>query len=159
MIELNNNIKNALIKIDFIKRYEDLSNLYNADRTPSDERLIYIDGEEVMEMIQDRGYKPIFDSEEKFYKIHEEKIGPYTFGFHIILNDGLVDLVWIVKQGEDLLLGAPWSAYSRRMIDVNYRIKKPVFGTYEDLEEILKTSFDMYEDFKKAICSRASGQY
>ena len=34
---------------------------------------------------------------------------------------------------------------------INYRIKKPVFGTYEDLEDILKTAFGMYEDFKLAF--------
>ena len=48
MIELNSKIKNALIKIDFIKRYEELSNKFNAERTPSSNRLVYIDGEEVM---------------------------------------------------------------------------------------------------------------
>lgn len=39
MIELNSKIKNALIKIDFIKRYEELSNKFNAERTPSSNRL------------------------------------------------------------------------------------------------------------------------
>ena len=46
MIELNSKIKEALIKIDFIKRYEGLSNKFNAERTPSNNRLVYIDGEE-----------------------------------------------------------------------------------------------------------------
>ena len=52
MIELNSKIKNALIKIDFIKRYEELSNKFNAERTPSSNRLVYIEGKEVMETIQ-----------------------------------------------------------------------------------------------------------
>ena len=47
MIELNSKINDALIKIDFIKRYEELSNKFNAERTPSSNRLVYIDGEEV----------------------------------------------------------------------------------------------------------------
>ena len=63
----------------------------------------------------------------------------------------MVDLVWVVSEGGVLLLGSPWSTYSRRLIDVNYRIKKPVFGTYEDLETILKIVFGMYEDFKNAL--------
>ena len=65
MIELNSKIKNALIKIDFIKRYEELSNKFNAKRTPSSNRLAYIDSEEVMETIQDLGYSPVFDVKEK----------------------------------------------------------------------------------------------
>ena len=47
--------------------------------------------------------------------------------------------------------GAPWGTYSRRLIDSSYRIKKPIFGTYKDLEEILEITFKMYEDFKSAL--------
>lgn len=153
MRELNPTIKEALKKIEFIKRYEELSRKFNSERTPSSERLRYIDGEEVLEMIQDLGYIPLFVPKEKFYKIQEEKIGIYTFGFHIILQEGMADLVWVVKADNELLLGSPWGVYSRRLVDVGYRIKKPIFGTYEDLEEIIKISFEMYEDFKNAIIS------
>lgn len=151
MIELNSKIKDALTKIEFVKRYEELSNKFNAERTPSSNRLIYIDGEEVMETIRDFGYSPLFDVKEKFYKIREEQIGEYTFGVHVILQDGMVDLVWVVRYNEELLLGAPWGTYSRRLIDSSYRIKKPIIGTYEDLEEIFKISFKMYEDFKRIL--------
>ena len=48
MITLNPKVKDALIKIDFITRYEKLSSYFNADRTPTENRLIYIDGEEVI---------------------------------------------------------------------------------------------------------------
>ena len=151
MIELNTKIKDALIKIDFIKQYEKLSNKFNAERTPSSNRLVYIDGEEVMEIIQDLGYSPLFEKREKFYKIKEEQIGKLITGVHIILQDGMVDLVWVVRENGELLLGAPWGTYSKRLIDSSYRINKPIFGTYEDLEEILKISFEMYENFKIAL--------
>lgn len=151
MIELNSKIKEALTKIDFVKRYEEVSNKFNAERTPPNNRLVYIDGEEVMEIIQELGYSPLFDSKEKFYKIREERIGKYTLGVHIILQGGMVDLVWVVAEDGELLLGAPWGTYSRRLIDSGYRIKKPIFGTYEDLEQILKITFKMYEDFKDVL--------
>ena len=151
MITLNPKVKDALIKIDFITRYEKLSSYFNADRTPTEDRLFHVDGEEVMEMIRNLGYSPQFDTKEKFYKIEEEKIGEYVFGVHIILWQGIVDLVWVVKENGILLLGAPWGTYSRRLIDVNYRIKKPVIEAYEDLEDILKITFGMYEDFKNAL--------
>lgn len=151
MIELNPKIKRSLIKIDFIDRYEKLSNKFSAERTPSSRRLVYIDREEVMEIIQELGYFPLFDAREKFYKIKEEQIEKFTFGVHIILRGGMVDLVWVAKENDEILLGAPWGTYSKRLIDINYIIKKPIFGTYEDLEEILKVSFEMYEDFKRAL--------
>jgi len=65
----------------------------------------------------------------------------------------MVDLVWVVREKEELILGAPWGTYSRRLIDSSYRIKKPVFANYEDLKEILKITFKMYEDFKSVLYS------
>ncbi len=143
MAEMNPKIKDALLKISFVERYEKLSAHFSTARTPANNRLIYIDGEEVMEMIQAAGYSPRFNTKEKFYKIEEEHIGKYIYG--------RVELVWVVKENGALLLGAPWSTYSKRLIDVNYRIKPPVFGTYEDLEAILKIVFEMYEDFKNTL--------
>ena len=151
MAGMNPKIKDALLKINFVERYETLSAQFSVARTPANERLIYIDGEEVMEMIRAAGYSPQFNTKEKFYKIEEEHIGNYSFGVHIILRNGIVDLVWVVREGGVLLLGSPWGTYSRRLIDANYRIKKPVFGTYTDLETILKITFAMYEDFKRAL--------
>lgn len=55
------------------------------------------------------------------------------------------------RKEYDALTAKMMSVYSRRLIDVNYWIKKPVFGTYEDLEDILKTAFEMHEDFKTAF--------
>ncbi len=156
MIELHPKIKETLIEIDFIRRYEELSNEFNAERTPSSKRLMYIDGEEVLEIIKNLGYSPLFNSKEKFYKIQEEKIGKYTLGVHIILQGGMVDLIWTVRENGELILGAPWGTYSKRIIDSNYRIKKPIFGTYEDFEEILKNAFEMYGDFKRTLTGNQS---
>lgn len=150
-MELNPKIKDSLIKMNFISRYEELSNSYNSERTPSENRLIYIDGKEVMDMIEERGYIPKFDSKEKFYKIQEEHVDKYTFTVHYILRDGMVDIVWVVKENEELILGAPWGTYSRRLLNSSYRIKKPVFGSYEDLEDIIEKTFCMYEDFKNIL--------
>lgn len=154
MVGIDVKIKNTLEKIEFVKRYEELSCKYNNERTPDSKRLEYVDGEEVMEMICDLGYLPLFNKKEKFYKIKEQQEGAYTFGVHIILKYGTVELVWVVRENGKLLLGEPWATYSRELIDLDYRIKKPVFGTYEDLEEIFQITFQMYEDFKKALIEK-----
>lgn len=151
MKELNDKVRRALINMDFIKRYEELSNRFSSERTPSNERLEYVDCDEVIDMLLGLGYTSRFVKKEKFFQIKEEQIGTVTSGFHIILRDGMADLVWVVRENGELLLGEPWGIYSRRLIDANYRIKKPVFRTYEDLEDILKVAFGMYEDFKKAL--------
>ena len=45
----------------------------------------------------------------------------------------------------------PWGIYSRLMIDPDYRIKMPNFSDYDELEDILKTAFKIYEDFKQVF--------
>ena len=54
-----------------------------------------------------------------------------------------------------LLLGLPLGEYSRLLIRPDYRIKKPVFGTYEDLDEILRRELELFGEFCRAIaCQR-----
>ncbi len=141
MTGLHPRIPKALFAIDFIRRYKEISDTVSAERMSADNRLIYIDGQEVMEMITDLGYCPLFDAEEKFYKITEEGIENISFCVHSILYSGMVDLVWIVRENGALLLGAPPSLYSRRLIGASCRIKKSIIKTYEDLEDILKAAF------------------
>lgn len=156
MIELAPKVKEALMNIDFVKRYEELSHKYDSNRTPDEKRLVYIDGEEVMETIAKLGYKPMFDSKEKFFYINKDYVDNYEFGFNIIFRDGSAELVWIAKENEELVLGSPWSVYAIRLINPQYIIKRPIFGTYDDIDEILKTAFQMYEDFKKAMISASN---
>ena len=150
-MELNPIVKQTLVDIDFIERYQRLSDEYSAEKVPSNERLVYVDGDEVFEMLSKLGYESSFDSREKFFKIKEEPLGKYRFGFHISLRDGNAELIWVVREGDTVILGSPWGIYSRLMIDPDYRIKRPVYGTYDDLEHILEVAFEMYEDFKNAM--------
>ncbi len=87
-----------------------------------------------------------------FINFHGQSVQELTF--HIILRYGYVDFVWVVWDGDNLILGSPWSIYSRLLIDQDYRVGYPVFGTYDDLEEILRTGFSMYEEFKTAVISQ-----
>lgn len=153
MIELNPKIYTALLNINFIKRYEQLSRTFDIVRTPSKERLRYFDGEIIMDSLVQLGYEVEFEPKEKYFKIKEEQIKNYTFAVNIILENGMVDLVWIVKDNGKLVQGLPIGEYSRLMIAPNYKIKKPIFGTYEDLDEIFKVSFEMFEDFKQKLTS------
>lgn len=154
MIKLNAVIEEALKKMDFVTRYEALSNEYNSDRLGNNCRLRYIDGEEVMETLNDLGYESDFDSKDKFYKTKEEQIGKYIVSTYIVLYNGTVELIWNVKDADEYILGMPWGEYSRLLIDADYIIKKPVFGSYEDLEDILRTAFLMYEDLKKVLVDK-----
>lgn len=153
MMELEPKIKQALQNINFIERYECLSNNFNDKKTSLKERLRFIDGEIIIDSLAQLGYEVDFDSKEKYFRVKEEQIKNYTFFANIILENGLVDLVWIIKENGKLILGLPIGEYSRLIISPSYRIKKPIFGTYEDLDEIFRVSFQLFEDFKQTVSS------
>ena len=69
-----------------------MSSHFSSERTPSSERLDYVERDEVMSIIRDLGYSPLFNAKEKFYKIKEEQVDTFTFDFHIILRDGMA--IW-----------------------------------------------------------------
>ena len=153
MMELDIRVKKALIEIDFIKRYEALSNKFNNERTPTNKRLRYFDGELVMEIIEDLGYSIAFESKEKFFYTEKENIGKYEFSTYLDLDSGMVEFIWNLREEKKLLLGTPIGEFSRNIVSADYRIKKPIFGTYEDLDEIFAVGYQIYEDFKKAMAN------
>lgn len=61
-MELNPIVKQALEDIDFIERYQRLSDEYSAEKVPSEERLVYVDGDEVFEMLSKLGYESSLDN-------------------------------------------------------------------------------------------------
>lgn len=150
-MELNPIVKEALVVINFVDRYQKLSDEYSYDKVPSEQRLNKVDKSEIFKILSKIGFESSYDSHERFFKIKEEKNGKYIFGFHIILRDGYVDLIWVVKENDNVLLGSPWGTYSRRLISLDYKIKHPFYGSYDDVERILNIAFEMYKDFKNAV--------
>ena len=151
-LKLDPKVEKALVEIDFFKRYEELSGKFNEERTPMDERLIYAERDTVMDVVEQLGYSvKHFNKQESFYYTENEELGAYTFKTKFDLKYGMVELIWDVHEGKRVILGTPWGEFSRRMIDPTYIIRKPIFGTYEDLDEIFAVAYQMYEDFKKAM--------
>lgn len=77
----------------------------------------------------------------------------YKFYFHISLKYGMVELIWYVDKGEEFYGGSVWSVMKKILEGNDEQLMKPEFHTYEELKEILKEAFSMYEDFKRELCS------
>ena len=150
MIRMNPRIAAALMKIDFIRRYEELSHRFSAAKMPTVNQLERIDRKKVLGAIEKQGYSAKYHGKEKFFQI-EEHIENMTFAVHIRFHSGRVELIWVVRENGELLLGRPWFEYSCELIDIDYVIKSAYAGTYETLDEILEITFGMYEDFKQAV--------
>lgn len=150
--ELNPVIEIALKQIDFVERYRSLSDEYNEIKTPLNERLRYIDGEIIIESVENLGYTVGFNSKEKFFFTKDERIDDkYQTLVKFDLNGGMVEFIWEVWLNNKVILGSPWGTYSIKLGMNGGRIKKPIFGTYKDLDEIFRIGFELYEDFKKAL--------
>ena len=105
MINLHSKVKAALEKIDFAKRYEQVSNTFNKEKTPLRERLRYLDGEIVLDSLTQLGYNAHFESKEKYFWIEEVKIGTYTFSSNIILYGGTMLYRYAQSKGYDTTQG------------------------------------------------------
>ena len=150
-MNLDTRIKQALIDINFVDRYEKLSTYYSQKRTPKGQELDYFDGDFLMEIVELLGYKVQYDKRERFFHIELEEIGHFRFGFHFALEYGRLELIWVVYEGDKVVLGSPWTRYPRLMIARDYIIKQPIISDYVDFRDIMKIAFEMYEDFKQVF--------
>ena len=156
-MKLDSRVEQALQAINFVERYKELSDKFSLDRTPKEKRLNIITGELVFDVFEDLGYRAKFDGREKFFYIEPIKENGYTFGFHISIFKGLVELIWIVRDSQNkVILGTPLIEFSRRLISPDYRIMDPVISNYDDFENVMKIAFEMYEDFKQAFLKIAT---
>ena len=154
---LDTRVEKALIGINFVERYENISKQYNRERTPKGEELDYFDGDFLMEIVGLLGYKAQYDKREHFFYIDLEEIGHFRFGFHFAFEFGLLELIWVIYEGDKAIMGSPFSSYAKWLISRDYIILKPVISSYDDFEQVMKIAFDMYEDFKQAFLKATAG--
>ena len=150
-MKLDTRVEQALQNINFVERYEHISKKYSRERTPKGEELDYFDGDFLMEIVELLGYKVRYDKRERFFHIDLEEVGDFRFGFHFAFERGRLELIWVVYEGDEVLLGSPWTRYARLMISRDYIIKQPVISDYVDFRDVMKIAFGMYEDFKQVF--------
>jgi len=156
-MNLDTRIKQALIDINFVERYEKLSTYYSQKRTPKGQELDYFDGDFLMEIVELLGYKVQYDKRERFFHIDLEEIGRFRFGFHFAFESGRLELIWVVYEGDKAIMGSPFASYAKWLISRDYIILDPVISDYVDFRDVMKIAFDMYEDFKQAFLKAAAG--
>jgi len=154
-MEFRPEVKDALLKINFVERAKKLTADHFAD---SDSTFESYDNEEIIKILDELGYKAKYNKEENFFKI-VEKVLAYKFYFHISLKYGTVELIWYVDKEDEFYGGSVWSMMKRILEGNDEMLMQPEFHNYEELEEILKEAFLMYEDFKNELCSISEIQH
>lgn len=146
-MELDVKLKPVLTKIDFVNRYQKLSDKFQTDESSFSN---YNDST-VKEIIESYGYKVKFNKSEKFFKILEKE-NDYKFQFNIVLKYGIVELIWdVLENNQRLSLGGPWGLITKLYMKNEVSIPLPKFCNYMDLKEILIDAFRIYEDFKHQL--------
>ena len=156
-MNLDTRIKQALLEINFVERYEKLSAHYSQKRTPKGQELDYFDGDFLMEIVELLGYKAQYDKRERFFHIDLEEIGNFRFGFHFAFERGRLELIWGIYEGSKAIMGSPFASYAKWLISRDYIILDPVISDYVDFRDVMKIAFDMYEDFKQAFLKANAG--
>ena len=156
-MKLDTRIKQALIEINFVERYEKLSAYYSQKRTPKGQELDHFDGDFLMEIVELLGYKVQYDKRERFFHIKLEEIGPFRFGFHFAFERGRLELIWVIYEGNKAIMGSPFASYAKWLISRDFIILDPVISDNVDYRDVMKIAFERYEDFKQAFLKADEG--
>jgi len=139
-------------KINLYDRYRDINNLYRFEETFEN-----YSNDEVIKIVKELGYTAKYRKKENFFQIIET-INEMRFYFHFSLKYGLVEVImyWECINNKDIWGGGTFAGICKKIeIAKNEEkegyIKKARFRNYEDLKNILREYFLIYEDLKISL--------
>ena len=139
-------------KIHLYDRYSYISNQYRYEDKSKD-----YSNDKTIEIVKELGYSAKYRKKEKFFQIIET-IDGIKFYFHFSLKYGLVEVImyWECINNKDKWGGGTFAGICKKIeIAKNEEkegyIKKARFRNYEDLKNILREYFLIYEDLKTEV--------
>ena len=139
-------------KINLYERHSNISNQYRFEETFEN-----YSNDEVIKIVKELGYSAKYRKKEKFFQ-NFETINEMRFYFHFSLKYGLVEVImyWECINNKDIWGGGTFAGICKKIeIAKNEEkegyIKKARFRNYEDLKNILREYFLIYEDFKTEV--------
>ncbi|PGU80849.1 hypothetical protein [Bacillus cereus] len=146
--DLELEIKEVLEKINFVERYKALSEKFsNSENTFEN-----YENEKVFEVFEALGYKARYNKKADFFIVGEVKNkDSYAFRFNISLKYGVAELIWEAWHNDEVRVGDPWDVFIRLLSNDMGKVPVLYFHSYDELKEIMKIAFEMYEDFKREL--------
>ena len=139
-------------KINLYERHSNISNQYRFEETFEN-----YSNDEVIKIVKELGYSAKYRKKEKFFQIIETT-NKLKFYFHFSLKYGLVEVImyWECINDKDKWGGGTFAGICKKIeIAKNEEkegyIKKARFRNYEDLKNILREYFLIYEDLKTEV--------
>ena len=139
-------------KINLYERHSNISNQYRFEETFEN-----YSNDEVIKIVKELGYSAKYKKKENFFQIIET-INEMRFYFHFSLEYGMVEVIifWENENNKDLSGGGLLSVVCK-LIEIAKNeekegyIKDARFRNYEDLKNILREYFLIYEDLKISL--------
>ena len=139
-------------KINLYERHSNISNQYRFEETFEN-----YSNEKVIEIVKELGYSAKYKKKENFFQIIET-INEMKFYFHFSLKYGLVEVImyWECINNKDKWGGGTFAGICKKIEIAKNKekegyIKKDRFSNYEDLKNILREYFLIYEDLKTEV--------
>ena len=138
-------------KINLYDRYRDINNLYRFEETFEN-----YSNDEVIKIVKELGYTAKYRKKENFFQMIET-INGMKFYFHFSLEYGMVEIIMgmMNKNKKNIIGGLVPNICKKIEIVKNEEkegyIKDACFRNYEDLKNILREYFLIYEDLKTEV--------
>ena len=138
-------------KINLYERHSNISNQYRFE-----DKLKDYSNDKTIEIVKELGYSAKYRKKEKFFQIIET-INEMKFYFHFSLEYGMVEIIMgmMNKNKKNIIGGLVPNTCKKIEIVKNEEkkgdIKKARFRNYEDLKNILREYFLIYEDLKTEV--------
>ena len=138
-------------KINLYERHSNISNQYRYEDKSKD-----YSNDKTIEIVKELGYSAKYRKKEKFFQIIET-INEMKFYFHFSLEYGMVEIIMgMMNKNKKHIIGGAFSWLCKKIkVTENEEIKDNVkyarFRNYEDLKNILREYFLIYEDFKTEV--------
>ena len=138
-------------KINLYERHSNISNQYRFEET-----FEKYSNDEAIKTVKELGYSAKYRKKEKFFQIIET-INEMKFYFHFSLEYGMVEIIMgmMNKNKKNIIGGLVPNICKKIEIVKNEEkegyIKDACFRNYEDLKNILREYFLIYEDLKTEV--------
>ena len=136
-------------KINLYERHSNISNQYRFE-----DKLKDYSNDKTIEIVKELGYSAKYRKKEKFFQIIET-INEMKFYFHFSLEYGMVEIIMGMMNKKNIIGGLVPNICKKIEIVKNEEkegyIKDACFRNYEDLKNIFREYFLIYEDFKTEV--------
>ena len=147
-------LKEIFEKVNFSERYRSLCD----DHIDFDNRMRGYKRDLYERILNKFGYTYKYYSNGSFYKINET-LEPFSIRLHLVLKDGHIEPLLYIESANEHIDNLGRFDFIPQKIDILFERKEsnlPLYNSEEELEEILREIFSIYEDLKEELVKNLS---